>query len=157
MPPASMCLVFILDLTRAPGQVLLGLKHHGIGASNVVGLGGHVEPGETAAEAAIREAEEEAGVCIPAESFLHRGQVRFRFPARPKWDQDVEVFTTTTWEGEPGNSDEITPAWYPISDLPTENMWDDAQYWLPQVLDDGAVDITVTFGSDNRRVAGIMH
>lgn len=146
-----MVLVFVIDSVR--GRVLLGLKHRGLGAANVVGLGGHIEPGETPAEAAVREVFEEAGVVLD-EALLRRvGVIQFRFPASPGWDQDVAVLTTTEPIGEPAPSEEITPRWYPIDSLPYASMWDDARYWTADVLVGGVVDATVTFADDNRSVA----
>ena len=150
-----MCLVFVLDTNTGQRRVLLGLKHSGIGATNVVGLGGHVDPGETAREAAVREAEEEAGIALPPDALNEVGVVRFRFPAKQSWNQDVAVFTTTTWTGEPEPSDEITPAWYDIDAIPFDDMWDDAHHWLPAVLRGESIDSTVTFASDNRTVDAV--
>ena len=52
MPLTSTCLCLI---TRTGGdgtrEVLLGHKKTGLGTGKIVGLGGHVEPGESAAEA----------------------------------------------------------------------------------------------------------
>lgn len=147
-----MCLVFVLDPSATGDRVLLGLKHTGIGAANLVGLGGHVEMGESTLAAAVREALEEAGITLHPESLEEAGEVRFRFPARPVWDQDVAVYTTKTWIGEPAPSEEITPAWHDVQAVPYDDMWDDARYWLPQVLRGEEVDLTVTFASDNRTV-----
>ena len=44
------------------GEVLLITKKRGIGAGKINGPGGHVEPGETVLDAAVREVEEELGV-----------------------------------------------------------------------------------------------
>jgi 8-oxo-dGTP diphosphatase len=42
-------------------EILLGRKKTGFGTGKIVGLGGHVEPGETALEATVREVAEESG------------------------------------------------------------------------------------------------
>lgn len=98
---------------RAP---LFGLKHSGIGARNVVGLDGHVDLGESAQEAAVREAFEEAGIVLSLDALAKAGEGRFRSPGMPGWDQDVAVFTTTTWAGvclgQPhGQSRDVRPLW----------------------------------------------
>lgn len=153
MPPTPMCLIFVIDHSEpAERKVLLGLKRLGFGAGNVVGLGGHVEEGEDALTAAVREAREEAGIVIDSADVAPAGLVRFRFPSKPGWDQDVAVFVTSAWEGSPEASDEIEPCWYPVDGTPFHDMWDDARYWLPRVLGGDRVDGTVIFGDDNRTV-----
>ena len=115
-------------------EVLLGYKKRGFGLGKVVGLGGHVEAGESPVAAAVREVAEEAGVVVEPADLTLAAVVEFRFPARPAWDMHVVVFTAGRWRGEPAVSDEIAPAWYPARALPLERMWDDARYWLGRVL-----------------------
>lgn len=151
-----MCLIFVIDHSEpAERKVLLGMKKLGFGTGNVVGLGGHVEDGEDSVTAAVREACEEAGIVIHPAGVIPAGLVRFRFPSKANWDQDVAVFVTSAWDGSPEASDEIEPRWYPIDDLPVQDMWDDAHYWLPRVLDGDRVDGTITFGDDNRTVIDV--
>ena len=126
----SMTLTFLLRET----DVLLGLKKKGFGKNYLLGIGGKVENGETIEEAAKREVAEEIYVQLPE---LHKvGILNFYFPhiEDGSWDQQVHVFTATKWEGEPQESEEIKPAWFSKDIIPYENMWDDAQYWLPHLL-----------------------
>ena len=44
--------------------MLLGHKKTGFGTGKIVALGGHVEPGESPAQAAAREVKEEAGLHV---------------------------------------------------------------------------------------------
>jgi 8-oxo-dGTP diphosphatase len=149
--PTAMCLCFV---TRSAGaEVLLGLKKTGFGAGRIVGLGGHVEPGETAAEAAVREVAEESGLRVNLADLRSAGTVTFRFPARPKWDQVVGVFVADRFQGRPEESDEIAPQWFAVENLPLTRMWDDARLWLPQVLAGEQVGLEVTFAADCETVA----
>ena len=52
---AAVALCFLLREGPDGREVLLGRKKRGFGHGKVVGLGGHVELGESAAEAARRE------------------------------------------------------------------------------------------------------
>ena len=109
--PAT-CLCFLVDdSTTGPARVLLGRKRRGLGEGKIVGLGGHLEPGEDGGTAAIREVEEEAGCTVSPDVLRAAATLTFRFPHRPAWDMDVEVFTATRWAGEPVTTDEIVPAW----------------------------------------------
>ena len=147
------CLCLIRRQSAAGPEVLLGLKKTGFGAGKWVGLGGHVEPGEKAVAAAVREVEEESGLLVPGDSLQHVASIEFRFPTRPSWDQDTEVFMTWVYQGEPAESDEVAPRWFAESDLPLSLMWHDAQYWLPLVLAGEQVDMRATFAADCATVA----
>jgi 8-oxo-dGTP diphosphatase len=138
-------------------EVLLGFKKRGFGAGRWVGLGGHIEDGEASAEAAAREVREEAGLIVPVRSLAHMATLRFAFPARPAWDQVAEVFHTTEFAGVPAESDEVLPRWFGTTELPFDSMWDDARYWLPEVLAGHRFDASITFADDCATVAAVEH
>lgn len=134
-------------------EVLLGYKKRGLGAGKVVGLGGHIEPGESAAGAAVREVKEESGLRVTPESLTRVASVTFLFPAHSSWDMDVEIFATADWAGEVAESDEISPRWFPVAALPYRRMWQDAAHWLPRVLAGERLTATFTYADDNETVA----
>jgi 8-oxo-dGTP diphosphatase len=140
--------------TRDDGtrEVLLGHKKTGLGTGKIVGLGGHVEPGESPAEAAAREAKEESGLDVPLAALTRAAHVTFLFPSHPSWDMDVDIFTATDWSGEPSESEEIRPQWFPVDDLPYGQMWDDAPRWLPRVLSGERLRATFSYAADNETV-----
>lgn len=149
------CLCLVRRHAQRGPEVLLGLKKTGFGAGKWVGLGGHIEPGEKPAAAAAREVAEESSLVVPADSLQHMASIEFRFPARPSWDQTAQVYVTWVYEGEPAESDEISPRWFGEEDMPLPLMWDDARYWLPSVLAGQHVDVTITFADDCATVAVI--
>lgn len=153
MTAAAVTLCFLLRDAEDGAEVLLGLKQTGFGKGKIVGIGGHVEPGETDAQAVIREVLEETGVVLRQEDLADAGAVHFVFPARPEWDMKTSLFTARTWEGEPGPSDEILPEWFRVDTLPVERMWQDADHWLPVVLEGRRVNVVVTMHTDNETVA----
>jgi 8-oxo-dGTP pyrophosphatase MutT (NUDIX family) len=72
------CMVLIAGRRRPPtGRLLWGFPK------------GHVEPGETLAEAAVREVREETGIEAVIQSLL--GDVRYVFVKRPGADDAVRV------------------------------------------------------------------
>jgi 8-oxo-dGTP diphosphatase len=150
----STCLCLVTRVTDDGGrQVLLGHKKTGLGRGKIVGLGGHVEPGESAAEAAAREVKEESGVHVRAGALDRVALVTFLFPVRPAWDMTVDVFTTAEFDGDPAETSEIRPEWFGRSALPLDRMWDDARQWLPRVLDGERLRATFSYADDCETVA----
>ncbi|MCQ6270404.1 8-oxo-dGTP diphosphatase [Pseudarthrobacter sp. R1] len=153
MTAARVTLCFLLRDGDSGPEVLLGLKRTGFGTGKIVGIGGHVEPGESEAEAVVREVREETGVTVRQEDLADAGVVQFVFPAKPAWDMHTRLFTARRWVGEPEESDEIMPQWFQTGILPVDRMWQDADHWLPVVLEGGRVNVVVTLNSDNETVA----
>jgi 8-oxo-dGTP diphosphatase len=144
-----MCLCILTR--RSPSgerEVLLGRKKTGFGTGKIVGLGGHVEPGETALDATVREVAEESGLRVDPADLREAAAVTFQFPTRPEWDMQVTVFVGDRFTGEAQESDEIAPRWYPLDDLPVQDMWDDNQYWLLQVMDGPHLTARFVFAAD---------
>ncbi|MBP2217455.1 8-oxo-dGTP diphosphatase [Arthrobacter sp. CAN_C5] len=156
MKPRHVALCFLFRTTEAGNEVLLGLKKSGFGAGRIVTLGGGVEPGETAAQAAVREVAEESGVVVDVVNLTQLGRVRWRFPSQPAADMDAEIFTAVEWSGTPEPTVEVEPAWYPVNDLPWEGMWEDAQHWLGSVIDGTPLDVLVTLNQDNETVSSAV-
>jgi 8-oxo-dGTP diphosphatase len=153
MTAAAVTLCFLLREGDNGAEVLLGLKQTGFGKGKIVGIGGHVEAGESDAQAVIREVLEETGVVLQLEDLADAGSVHFVFPARPEWNMQTTLFTARTWQGEPAPSDEILPEWFRVDMLPVDRMWQDADHWLPVVLEGGRVNVVVTMHTDNESVA----
>jgi 8-oxo-dGTP diphosphatase len=154
VPLTSTCLCL---LTRTGGdgqqQVLLGHKKTGLGTGKIVGLGGHVEPRESPAEAAAREVKEEAGLHVAPEALFEAAHVTFLFPVCPRWDMVASIFTSAAWSGEATETAEIAPEWFPVTGLPLDRMWDDARYWLPRVLAGERLGATFSYAADCETVA----
>lgn len=150
MREATLCL---LTQGNPPERVLLGFKKSGFGAGKYTGFGGKVEAGETVVRAAARELEEETGIQVAPEDLRRVGDLTFLFPSRPGWSQRVHVFLAELWEGEPAESREMIPGWFAVDGLPLDEMWHDAEYWLPRILSGQRVRARFTFGEDNEKVS----
>ncbi len=125
-----------LCLLIKDGKILLAKKKRGFGEGKwLAGAGGKVEESETLENAVTRETIEEINV-IP-NNFVRIATLNFYFPYvdKPeKWNQQVCVFVSDDWSGEPKESDEISPQWFDFDKIPFDLMWSDAHYWLPDIL-----------------------
>jgi 8-oxo-dGTP diphosphatase len=148
MPLPQVCVCYLLRESAGGTEVLLGRKKHGLGVGNFVGLGGKLEPGESAVDAAVREVFEESGVIVAASDLEPRGLLSYWFPYREAWSQESNVFVCRTWQGEPRGSDELDPEWFALERVPYDEMWDDARRWLPAVLAGASVRRSFVFGED---------
>jgi len=145
----EVCVCYLTRLSaHGVRQVLLGRKKKGLGLGNIVGLGGKLEPGETALDAAVREIEEESGLVVAASALVPMGVLTYLFPHREAWSQVSNVFVVKEWSGVPRESDELNPVWFDVAALPVDEMWDDARHWLPGVLAGRPVRASFTFGAD---------
>ncbi|SEE53487.1 8-oxo-dGTP diphosphatase [Arthrobacter alpinus] len=153
--PVTLC--FLLRDGSAGEEVLLGLKKTGFGAGKVVGIGGHVEPGESTVAAICREVAEETSLVVGAMDLIPAGTVAFEFPAKPEWDMFTTVYLCRDFDGEAVESDEITPQWHPVAKLPHAQMWADASHWLPAFLSGERGHWRVVLNDDNETVASSNH
>jgi len=146
MKEATLCFIVDGDPAR---RILLGLKKRGFGAGKYNGFGGKVNKGESIRAAAVREVEEETSIRIDPESLRAAGTITFFFPAEPEFDHHVHLFLASKWEGEPEESEEMSPAWFEVDRIPHERMWGDDAHWLPLVLQGRRIRARFTFASDN--------
>ena len=123
--------VLTLCVIHNDTHILLGKKKRGFGAGYFNGFGGHVEKGETIEDAAYREVREEA--MIEPRNLRKRGVLNFSFEHMPE-ELEVHVFSTSEFDGEPSETDEMQPQWFACNAIPFESMWQDDQYWLPLLL-----------------------
>lgn len=134
---------------RKDDQILLAMKKRGFGEGRWNGVGGKVEAGESIEQAMIRETQEEIGVT----PIIYEKVADIRFDEYFKGEptlMHVHVFTTTKWDGEPIESEEMAPKWFDQKDIPYEDMWADDPFWLSQVL--AGKKISADFKLDNKDV-----
>lgn len=146
---ATLCILVEGD---PPARLLLGRKKAGFGVGKIGGFGGKVEPGESIPLAAQREMQEESGVAVRLADLSYTACLKFFFPHRPSWSQEVHVFLARAWQGEPMESVEMQPAWYTVAAIPFTQMWADTSVWLLRVLAGEHFTARFYFAADNETV-----
>ncbi len=119
-----------LLFVRQADQVLLIRKKRGLGAGKINGPGGRLDDGESPLHCAIREVEEE--LCVAPIGVEPRGELAFQFV--DGYALYVHVFSATGCEGEPQETAEAAPLWFPIDAIPFDQMWADDRLWFPHML-----------------------
>lgn len=128
-------------------RLLLGMKKRGFGAGRWNGFGGHVEEGETVEETARREVKEEAGIEI--DHIEKRGIIEFAWKGKEEI-LEVHIFYGSDFVGEPTESEEMKPQWFPLDQIPYDEMWSDDRYWLPLFLEGKKFEASFLFDGKDK-------
>ena len=119
------------------GRLLLQRKSAGrFGEGKWNGPGGKVKPGETPLECVIREVREETGLTVSR--LTEQGVVDFYFGEKQEPDWVVHIYATSSFKGEPKESDEGELKWFGVDEIP----YTDAQY---RVLTETTLEIMHRF------------
>jgi len=127
-------------------QVLLAMKKIGFGAGKWNGFGGKVEINEEPAAAAIRELREESGLITTEDKLQKVALINFLFEGNHVFE--CHVYITHSWLGEPVETEEMKPCWFPASTLPFDEMWAADKKWIPLVLDGEKIKVDINFNND---------
>ena len=94
-----------------------------------IGIGGHIEPGESKEEALIREVKEETGFSV--NSFTYRGEILF---INNDYQEIMYVFTSDDFSGEMIECDEGELSWIDKDKILDLNLWEGDRYFLKPLL-----------------------
>lgn len=122
-------------------------KHHDINAGKWIGVGGHVENGETPEECLLREVKEETGLTLTA--YRLHGLVTFLSDVcEPEL---MCVFTADAFDGELIECDEGELAWVEKSDVLGLPTWEGDRVFLERLLsgDDRFFSIKLRYEADH--------
>lgn len=126
----------IVSVSPSAGKILLGRKLRGFGEGLYNGFGGKPDgPDESLLDCACREMLEESGVECPREFMMACGVLTFTglSPATMVvhlYRVNLDLFPWTT----PQKSDEMSPEFFPLAAIPSDEMFDDDKLWLPLIL-----------------------
>ena len=122
--PITICLITHQD------RMLVFEGHKDDGSVYYRPLGGGIEFGEKAVDAAVREVEEE--LCITPHAPEEMGILRFAFV--DGLHLHCTVFRSEDFDGDPTETREAKPEWFDLEAIPYERMWEDDIHWLPRML-----------------------
>ena len=115
-------------------RLLLQRKSAGLfGEGKWNGVGGKLMANESPKDGAVRETREETGVLVS--QLKPHGILNFYFGERTKVAWVVYVFSTKTFKGKPRSSKEGILRWFPLDEIPYDEMWEDDKHWLPLLLE----------------------
>ncbi len=137
-------LVYILK----GAHVLLAMKKRGFGQGKWNGPGGKIEFGENAKLAAGREVKEEIGVRPTLKDPL--GTILYHDAVQGNWR--VTVFRTEEYEGDPIETDEMKPQWWPVDAIPYEQMWLGDDQWMPYVVSGHKFEAEMWFDGNQKNI-----
>lgn len=140
VPQERATLLFVIR----DGQVLCIRKKRGLGAGKINGPGGRIDPGESAEQAAVREVQEE--LCVTPVDVQPHGALDFQFV--DGYSIRVYIFTAPDYLGEPQETPEAAPIWFPADHMPYHEMWADTRVWVPLVLAGQTVGGRAIFDGD---------
>ncbi len=117
-------------------------KAHDENHDKWIGIGGHIEPGETPEACILRECREETGLTLL--DCRYRGVVHFRSDTYP--DEDMHLFTATRFTGTQIECDEGELAWIDKRRLFELTLWEGDKIFL-KLLDTRAdrFDLTLEY------------
>jgi 8-oxo-dGTP diphosphatase len=141
LPKDRATLLFVIS----DGRILLIRKKRGLGAGKINGPGGRIEPGESAEAGAIREVREE--LCVVPFGVSPHGELSFQF--LDGYSIHAQVFSASGCTGEPRETAEAVPLWFPLSEIPYAQMWADDAIWFPLLLAQKRFDGRFIFDGDS--------
>ena len=104
-------------------------KEHDINEGKWIGIGGHLEQGETKEQALLREIKEETDLTL--KSFNYRGEILF---VNGPIKETMYLYTSNDYEGEIKECDEGELKWIPFEKIMSLNLWEGDKIFLPKLM-----------------------
>lgn len=113
-------------------EILLGEKKRGeIGTGVLSGPGGKLDPDETLPECLVRETREELEIELDPASLQKAAIIDFY--AAGEVDFRVHVYLAQILSGAIHETEDLVPAWYPLTDETFARTYESDRHWLPRV------------------------
>lgn len=110
-------------------MLLRNKKKHDINANKWIGVGGHIEKGESKEEALKREVKEETGLTI--NSYKYRGELLF---VNDDFEEIMYLYTSNDFSGELIECDEGELRYINKSEIMNLNLWEGDKAFLSLLI-----------------------
>ena len=108
-----------------------------------IGIGGHIEAGETKEEACVREIKEETGLDVHSMNYC--GQILF---VNDDYEEMMYIFKSNDFSGELIKCDEGTLHWIPIDKVLDLNLWEGDRLFHPKLRNNEIINMKLIYKND---------
>ena len=108
-----------------------------------IGIGGHIEPGETKEAACIREIKEETGFDV--HNMEYAGQILF---VNDDYEEMMYIYKSNDFSGEMIECDEGTLHWVPIDKVLDLNLWEGDRLFHPKLRANELINMKLMYKND---------
>ena len=115
-------------------------KENDMNEGKYLGIGGHIEPGETKEEACKREIKEETGLDV--NRLDYHGFVEFY---NDDYQEMMYLFTSDDFSGELIECNEGTLSWVKIDKVLDLNIWEGDKLFLPKLKTNEKINMKVVY------------
>lgn len=115
-------------------------KENDMNEGKYLGIGGHIEPGETKEEACKREIKEETGLDV--NRLDYHGFVKFY---NDDYQEMMYLFTSDDFSGELIECNEGTLSWVKIDKVLDLNIWEGDKLFLPKLKTNELINMIVVY------------
>ena len=120
-------------------------EKHDLNHGKWIGIGGHLEKGETKESALIREVKEETGLNLL--NYQHRGNIIFK---NEEYEEIMYLYTSNSFIGELIVCDEGELAWVDIDKVLSLPSWEGDKVFLPLLIHtDNFISLQLTYEKDH--------
>jgi len=115
-------------------------RENDMNAGKYIGIGGHLEKGETKEEACIREIKEETGLTV--NRLDYHGKVEFQ---NDNYKELMYLFTSDDFSGELIECNEGTLCFVKIDNVLDLNIWEGDKLFLPKLKTNEMINMKVVY------------
>ena len=125
-------------------MLLRNKRQKDLNKNKYVGVGGHVEEGESIVEAMKREIKEETSLIV--KEYKYRGLVYFN---NGEYEENMYLFHVTSFDGVVRECDEGTLYWIPKKEIFNLNLWEGDKYFLKPFMEtDEMINLKMYYKGD---------